>query len=59
MSQAATLAGSVYFDRNKEVSIEAGSNCDYSSFTGTTTVNGDMIVTNGKVIIQDGTLAIQ
>jgi hypothetical protein len=59
MSQAGTLTGNIVFDMNKDLTIKAGSDCDYASNTGTTTVSGDMTVTDGQVIIQGGTLALQ
>jgi hypothetical protein len=59
MTQVTTLGEDIFFDTNKEVAIKAGSDCNYVSNTGTTTVTGDMAVSDGKVIIQDGTLALQ
>ncbi len=40
----------VTFDRDISVTLEGGYNCDYSGNDGLTTINGDLIITNGSVI---------
>lgn len=41
------------FDLDKSVYIEGGYDCAYSIITGTTTVLGDMMITDGSVLIED------
>lgn len=43
---------------NKTVFLECGYNSDFSSITGTTTVNGNMTVSNGTLIIANGVLEL-
>lgn len=58
-SHDAVFGGDLYIDDEKTIIFEGGYNCDYSSNTGgTTSVNGDMIVSNGTITIFSGTLEI-
>ena len=41
------------------VTLESGYNCDYSGITGTTVINGNMTVSDGTIIIQDGIIEVQ
>jgi len=43
---------------DKTITFIGGYTCDYSSIAGQTTINGNMIISNGTFIIQDGTLAV-
>ena len=50
--------GDLYIDLSKSVKLDAGYTCDYSSITGNTTIYGDMIVSKGTLLIQNGTLEV-
>jgi hypothetical protein len=43
---------------SKLVKLESGFSCDYESVTGTTTINGNMTVSAGTLVIQNGTLEV-
>jgi hypothetical protein len=58
-SQDMTFNIGLLFDLNKSVSISGGYNCDYSAIIGKTIIGGDMIISNGVVTIQSGTLEVQ
>jgi PKD repeat protein len=49
----------VLFDSDISILFEAGYNCGYSSITGITALNGNMIVSNGAITIQSGLLRVQ
>jgi len=34
-------------------SLEGGSDCNYFTVTGITVMNGDMIISNGRVIVEN------
>ncbi len=57
--RSTVIAEDLMIDANKSVAIAGGYNCDYSAITGSTTVNGDMTVTDGVITIQNGTLEVQ
>ncbi len=42
----------------KQVYLEAGYSCEYALITGTTTMNGNLIISDGTLVIQDGTLEV-
>ncbi len=48
----------INIDHAKLVRIEGGYGCDYGAVTGKTTINGNMIISAGTLVIQDGTLEI-
>ena len=58
-SQNIELNEDMLCNGNKTVILEAGYDCNYSGNPGTTTVNGDMTITSGTVIIQSGKLVVQ
>ena len=58
-SRAAAAAEDIYIDMQKDVTFEGGYDCSYSGITGTTTINGDMSVSDGQITIQGGTLEVQ
>jgi hypothetical protein len=45
-------------NHSKLVKIEGGYTCDYASFTGKTTINGNMTISDGTLVIQNGTLEV-
>jgi hypothetical protein len=49
----------VTFHNAAAITLEAGYDCTYSAVTGTTTISGNMIIQNGSITIQKGTLMIQ
>ncbi len=52
-SQDVIFLGDHTFDLNKSVTITGGYSCDYSSITGTTTINGDVTIDDGTVTLDD------
>lgn len=46
------------FDLPKTVTLEGGYECDYSTITGETTINGDVEISDGLLIIDTGTFVI-
>lgn len=46
-------------DGNKNIFIEAGYSCRYLQDSGETTINGNMIVSNGSLTIQNGVVILQ
>ncbi len=53
------FTGEVYFDLDKSVIVAGGYDCEYTSITGTSSVNGDIVISDGTVIIQSGTFKVQ
>jgi subtilisin family serine protease len=49
----------ISMDRNISVNFEGGYDCDYINFTGETIINGNIVISAGKMVIQDGTVEIQ
>ncbi len=58
-SQDVSLNGGININRNINVTIDSGYNCDYSNHSGETTISGDMVVNDGTLIIDSGTLVIE
>jgi hypothetical protein len=58
-SQGEFITENIVFGSNILVKIEAGYNGDYSSNVGTTTITGNMLISDGTVIVQSGTLELQ
>ncbi len=52
-SQAVTLIENPDFYLTKSVTIQGGYNCDYSTQTGKTILNGNMTISNGMVTIEN------
>lgn len=50
-SQNTVFTEDLFFDLNKSVILEGGYDCGYTSITGRTTLNGDMVISNGTVNI--------
>jgi hypothetical protein len=48
----------LYLDLPKKVTLEGGYECDYSTITGDTTVNGDVEISDGMLIIDTGKFVI-
>ncbi len=57
--QAEMFTENVDFDANKSVTLESGYDCDFSILEGETTMNGNMIISNGNVVVAHGLLRIQ
>ncbi len=53
------IPGDVSMDSTKDVTVKSGRDCDYGTSVGTTTIDGDMSVSKGKIIIADGTLKVE
>jgi hypothetical protein len=53
------LAESIILDRSISLTLEAGYNCDFTILNGKATVNGNLTVSEGMFIIQNGTLQLQ
>ena len=58
-TKADTLPDDVDFNHNISIEVNAGYNCDYSTNTGVTIIEGNMTVSDGTVTIQSGTLQVQ
>jgi len=43
---------------DKTITFMGGYTCDYSSIAGPTTIIGNLTISGGTLIIQDGTLAV-
>jgi hypothetical protein len=52
-----TTYGNVTLDQNKSIIIQGGYDCSYSTITGTTTIQGNMTISNGGATIEDVELA--
>ncbi len=46
-----TITGNIVFDRPISINITGGYNCDYTVIEGTTTIQGDMTISDGAVMI--------
>ncbi len=57
-SQALEIEGDLAVNRGLAVIFESGYNCDYSSIIGRTTLNGNVTISDGLVIIESGTLEV-
>jgi hypothetical protein len=58
-SQDAELTEDMYINRNITVILKGGYDCSFTNITGTTIINGNMTISDGSVIVQDGTFALQ
>ncbi len=58
-TQESLLTEDVDFNLPISVTIEGGYNCDYTQITGTTTISGNMTVSDGTVTILEGTVRLQ
>jgi hypothetical protein len=62
--KVATYTGNLIIDDPKTVTIEGGytgdaNNCGFSTITGQTTVEGNVIISSGTVNILDGTIEVR
>ncbi len=53
--QTNELPGSQFsaINLNKIITIQGGHNCDFSAVSGTATVNGNVVISNGRVTIEE------
>ena len=58
-TQDTLLTEDVDFNRPISVTVEGGYNCDYTEITGTTTISGNMNVSDGSVLLLKGTVQLQ
>ena len=58
-SQATVFDENLLFDMSKSVYVKAGYDCSYANNALITTLNGNMTITDGILIIQSGMLEIQ
>jgi hypothetical protein len=49
----------IFLNVNISTALKTGYNCDYTSPLGTTTINGNAMISNGSLIIDSGTLRLQ
>jgi len=54
-----TLNEDIIIDNDKAVTIQSGYNCNYSNIIGATTINGNVTINSGSLILADGNLIIQ
>ena len=57
-SKDTTINGDINFNLDIAVLFEGGYDCGYTSIIGTTTINGDMTISNGTFTIQSGILKL-
>ena len=50
-SRALVFNEDLYIDLNKTVTLEDGYNCNYTSVTGESTINGTLTISDGKLLI--------
>ena len=58
-SQDAELTEDIMINRNIPVILKGGCDCSFTNTTGTTIINGNMTISDGSVIVQNGTFALQ
>ena len=58
LSQVSILNENLSIDKNKTVNLEGGYDCSYVAFFGDTTINGNVSITNGSLIINDGIFTV-
>ncbi len=51
--QKTSLSGDANLNLNKTVTIDGGFKCDYSETSGTTTMNSNLLISNGTVLISN------
>jgi hypothetical protein len=52
-SHVATLAEDLYIDNDISIIIQGGYDCGYTTAIGLTTINGDMIISDGNVTLEN------
>ncbi len=57
-SRSIILPKDLNTDRNISITLNGGFNCDYSSNTNRTTIYGNIMISDGSVTIQSGTIEI-
>ena len=57
-SKDTTISGNINFSSDINIFFEGGYDCAYDSIVGTTTINGDILISNGTFTIQSGILAV-
>ncbi len=57
--RSTSFSGGLSINRNITVTVDGSYDCLHSSQSGETTINGDMSVSDGAVVIQSGTLKVQ
>jgi hypothetical protein len=58
-TQGITFNENLAFDLNKSIIIQAGDDCDFSGSTGSTTINGNMTISDGVITVETGTIVLQ
>ncbi len=58
-SQAVIFTGGLDINLNKTITLQCGYDCDYSTNTADTIVQGNMTISDGKLIIDSGTLIVE
>jgi subtilisin family serine protease len=58
-TRAYSFADDITFNNTATITLKAGYDCTYSTITGTTTVNGNVTINNGSIIIQSGTFEVR
>jgi hypothetical protein len=53
------FVGDFDVNENKTVLFEGGYSCDYASVVGSTIISGDLTISNGEMIIENGILKVQ
>ena len=53
-SQAVSFNGDISINQDKSVTFEGGYDCNYTGNTGTTTINGNMMISDGTLTILSG-----
>lgn len=57
--QYVVLAENIFLNKNISIYLRTGYDCSYTTNPGVTIINGDVTLTDGLLIIEDGTLQIQ
>ncbi|UCD35154.1 MAG: PKD domain-containing protein [Nitrospiraceae bacterium] len=57
--RAADFTENLVFDRSVSLTLKGGYDCEYQVSDGTTTVNGDVLIRKGVLIISEGTLQVK
>ncbi len=56
--QDITFNEDLIVDLNKIITFMGGYACDYTSITGKTTISGNMTISKGELIIENGTVEV-